>query len=398
MLALLLPAKLWRSLAGGGVRQYLADHTHVRVVRDYSDAAAVFDAAVYPSLLVATRLPAMKKLRQPTLAQSPVPDESDVRDVFTHHIHVSITRGEHEHAFDIPARALSMAGDDSAPWLLLPQDARNAFERMRRAGPALGDSSLGRPLLGVKCGLNAAFLVHATEHDDDMATISGDGREYLIERTLLRPALRGESISARVGGTRCSASNDLRILWTHGADGAALRSLPPRTSRWFARYRSQLESRKDARSKQPWWTLFRTEAARSESARLVWADLGRSLRTAILPPGDPTVPLNSCYVMRLNSLVDAHALDVLLTSPIAAAWLDAIAEPARGGWRRFLGWTVGALPLPDNWERARIPLEQFWRAQQSNASPSADEHVAVVADAFGIPLQTLIPLLSWRAR
>ncbi|MEO7359040.1 MAG: N-6 DNA methylase, partial [Gemmatimonadaceae bacterium] len=409
VLALLLPAKLWRSLAGGGVRKYLADNMHVQIVRDWSDAVAVFDAAVYPSLLVATRAQSSPKQAMTLLDEQssrshlltnaePCSTPGLACDALVHRIRVAVTRGEHEHAFDIPREFLSMGADNAAPWLLLPPDARTAFERMRRAGPALGDSSLGRPLLGVKCGLNSAFLVHAIEHDDDTATIKCDGRDYIVERTLLRPALRGEGITLGTGARGSIRATNLRILWTHGADGAPLRTLPPRTSRWFARYRSQLESRKDARTKQPWWTLFRTEAARSESARLVWADLGRSLRTTILPPGDPTVPLNSCYVMRASSLTDAHALDALLTSPIAAAWLDAIAEPARGGWRRFLGWTVGALPVPENWTEARVPLARYWRAQQSAITPSPEEHLAIVAAAYGIPLQALIPLINWRTR
>lgn len=411
VLALLLPAKLWRSLAGGGVRKYLADNMQVQIVRDWSDAISVFDAAVYPSLLVATRVRSTPKPAV-VILDAPMPvakilndvatttdcNHAPTRDELANRIRVSVTRGEHDHTFDIPRRLLSMGADNSAPWLLLPHEARNAFERMRQAGPALGDSALGRPLLGVKCGLNTAFLVNAIEQDDDTAIIKCDGREYVVERSLLRPALRGESIALRTKTRGSRITNDLRILWTHDADGVPLRALPPRTSRWFARYRSQLESRKDARTKQPWWTLFRTEAARSECARLVWADLGRSLRTTILPPGDPTVPLNSCYVMRASSLTDAHALDALLTSPIAAAWLDAIAEPARGGWRRFLGWTVGALPIPENWPEARVPLARLWRAQQGNSPPSPEEHLAVVAAAYGIPLRSLIPLLNWRTR
>lgn len=411
VLALLLPSKLWRSLAGGGVRKYIADNLHVHVVRDWSDAVAVFDAAVYPSLLVATRARAVNRsasamrneiTNRLELPPTPIARTGEAIEMsnpeLVQRIQVSIARGEHEHAFDIPRHFLSMGADSAAPWLLLPFEARAAFERLRRAGPALGDSAIGRPLLGVKCGLNAAFLVHATEHEDDTATIHCDGRDYLIERELLRPALRGEAISLSTTSRQSRTVTDLRIVWTHGTDGTAMRTLPPRTTRWLARYRSQLESRRDARIKQPWWTLFRTEAARSESARLVWADLGRTLRTTILPPGDPTVPLNSCYVLRASSLTDAQALDVLLTSPLAAAWLDAIAEPARGGWRRFLGWTVAALPVPENWTSARVPLARFWRAQQSATPPSPEEHLAVVAAAYGIPLQTLIPLLSWRTR
>jgi hypothetical protein len=275
---------------------------------------------------------------------------------------------------------------------------REAFEQLRRAGPALGDSNLGRPLLGVKCGLNSAFLVRATEHEDDTATIHDDGHKFVVERMLLRPALRGDAIGAHGGRATPGPSPDLSILWTHAPDGAPLRMLPPRTTRWFARYRSQLESRRDARSRQPWWTLFRTEAARFESTRLVWADLGRSLRTTILPPGDPTVPLNTCYVLRTSSFADACALNTLLTSPVAAAWLDVIAEPARGGWRRFLGWTVAALPVPANWDAARGPLANFWKLQQSGPAPSPEQHVAVVAAAYDLPMQSLLPLLNWYSR
>jgi hypothetical protein len=50
---LLLPAKLWRCLAGGGVRRLLMQETTIRSLEDWSAARSAFDAAVYPSLLVA---------------------------------------------------------------------------------------------------------------------------------------------------------------------------------------------------------------------------------------------------------------------------------------------------------------------------------------------------------
>src|SRR5581483_1554440 len=55
-LSLLLPVKLWRSLAGGGVRRLLVEETCIRRVVDASEARAAFDAAVYPSLIVASRV------------------------------------------------------------------------------------------------------------------------------------------------------------------------------------------------------------------------------------------------------------------------------------------------------------------------------------------------------
>jgi hypothetical protein len=387
VIALLLPAKLWRALAGGGVRRFVATHTHIHTIRDWSDAHALFDAAVYPSLLVATRTASV---------------DSDTNALTTRpaHINVAIARKHEVHTFALDPHSLAMGADPAAPWILLPTPARAAFERLRNAGPALGDSHLGRPLLGVKCGLNSAFLVHATEHDDDTATIHSDGHDHTIERLLLRPALRGDGIAERLHPTapHSTRNAELRILWTHGADGTPLRTLPPRTSRWLARYRPLLETRRDSRAKTPWWSLFRTEAARYENARLVWADLGKRLRTIILPPGDPTVPLNSCYVLRAPSLEDAFALNALLTSPLTAAWLDAIAEPARGGWRRFLGWTVAALPVPHDWTNARTHLAELGRRQTAGIAISSEEHTEITAEAYNLPLSSLTPLLDWFAR
>src|SRR5690606_38233782 len=126
--------------------------------------------------------------------------------------------------------------------ILLPHNARHAFERLRIAGPALGDTPLGRPLLGVKCGCNAAFLVNATESDDELATISANGRTARIERQLLRPVLRGESL-----GNGQPSVNE-HILWTHQHDGTPLRALPPGACRWLSHWRPRLETRRDARN------------------------------------------------------------------------------------------------------------------------------------------------------
>ena len=62
--------------------------------------------------------------------------------------------------------------------------------------------------------------------------------------------------------------------------------------------------------------------ARCDRPRVIWADVGRSVRAALLAPGDPTVALNSCYVICCPTLDDAFALVALLNSPLASAWLS----------------------------------------------------------------------------
>ena len=392
-LALLVPAKLWRSLSGGGIRRTIAQLATIRTIRDWSDAPALFDAATYPSLLVARTHP-----RADTHTDSAPLTALDI------HVTISTTHGDRH--FPVPPARLALDGDTAAPWILLPPPAHAAFERLRTVGPALGDSHIGRPLLGVKCGCNAAFLVHAREHDDDSATVVASDnpapgavsrpRSATIERLLLRPALRGEGITARAPIAGEPAGGDeLRILWTHGTDGLPLRTLPPATTRWLAHWRPRLESRRDARARMPWWTLFRTEAARADTPRVVWADIGKRLRTRVLEAGDPTVPLNSCYVVRTASIDDAYALDALLNSTIAAAWLDVLAEPARGGFRRFLGWTVASLPVPHDWLRARTLLAPIGQRLARHESVPIHEHDQAVADAYDVPLRLLTPLLEW---
>ena len=156
-----------------------------------------------------------------------------------------------------------------------------------------------------------------------------------MERASLRPVLRGQDVLA----WRAEAS-PRRLVWTHGRDERALRELPESTRAWLARWRPRLAARADARRAGRWWALFRTEAARHDVPRVVWADMGRAPRALVLDAGDDTVPLNSCYVARAPHEDDAHALAALLAGPLAAAWLALVAEPARGGWRRYLGWTM----------------------------------------------------------
>jgi hypothetical protein len=147
-----------------------------------------------------------------------------------------------------------------------------------------------------------------------------------------------------------------------------------------------------------WWSLFRTAAADSRRARLVWADIGRVPHAAVIPAGDETVPLNSCYVIGCDHESDAYALAAVLNSAVAAAWLNALAEPARGGYRRYLGWTVALLPIPRDWKRARDLLAPIAARAAAGAAPEEDELLRAVARAYRLRLVDLEPLLAWTGR
>jgi hypothetical protein len=106
------------------------------------------------------------------------------------------------------------------------------------------------------------------------------------------------------------------------------------------------------------------------------------------------VPLNTCYVLRCADVVDAHALAALLNSPLAAAWLAVLAEPARGGYHRYLAWTVARLPLPDEWMRAREILAPLARRALAGDAPTADELLAAALRAYRLRAASVQPLLD----
>ncbi|MFN2563734.1 MAG: Eco57I restriction-modification methylase domain-containing protein [Gemmatimonadaceae bacterium] len=380
-LALLLPAKLWRSLAGGGLRRLLHHESTVTAVEDWSEARAAFDAAVYPSILVASRTRATRGASERVSIDVPLAVTIHLRDRA-----ISWTV--------LTAGMEALDTSPGSPWVFLPPQARAAFNRLRTVGVPLAESRLGRPHLGVKCGCNEAFVVTPLLLDGAPAGLTrvtdAHGRRGCVESHLLRPVLRGEEVRA------WAAAPHEHMLWPHSDDGRPLAALPRHAARWLAPWQARLSRRTDLRGRDPWWSVFRIEAASSATPRVVWADLARGPRAVVLGPRDPTVPLNTCYVVPCPSMTDAHTLAALLNSPIVAAWLDPLAEPARGGYRRYLGWTTALLPIPARWSQARVLLAPLGERACVGDPPSPRELLAATLQAYGVGPSEVAPLLTWK--
>jgi len=123
--------------------------------------------------------------------------------------------------------------------------------------------------------------------------------------------------------------------------------------------------------------------------------MSRRLSTSLLQPDDPSVPLNTCYVIRTSSDTDGLALHALLSSPLANAWLEVLAEPARGGFRRYLGWTVATLPVPRGWTRARVALASLGRRMAAGECVEPDEQLRITSSAYALEPHVIQPLIAW---
>lgn len=77
--------------------------------------------------------------------------------------------------------------------------------------------------------------------------------------------------------------------------------------------------------------------------------------------------------------------------------LNILAEPARGGYHRYLGWTVAQLPIPSDWGRARQCLAPLGERAMDNDPPSQNELLTACLDAYQLKGDDVQPLLSWSA-
>jgi len=115
----------------------------------------------------------------------------------------------------------------------------------------------------------------------------------------------------------------------------------------------------------------------------------------VIEAGNPVVALNSCYVANCTTLADAHSLAALLNGPLVTAWLNVVAEPARGGYRRYLGWTMSLLPLPSDWEHARELLTHLGERAMLGDVPSEPALLDAALSAYRLDLSDIQPLLFW---
>ena len=315
VVTLLVPAKLATTGYAEPLRRCVARTTRVERAAPLPEQIAhAFGAAVYPMALVAVRA-------EPTGTEL-----------------TATALGAKCAAPCVPQRQLQSDG----PWILMP-----GVERVRRRlqveFPTVGDR--WTPQLGVKTGADDLFVL-----DRQCAGT--------------RPAIRGRDIAA----WHCRPRR--YVLWTHGADGSPLERLPRELTDRLAGHEERLRRRADYRAGPP-WQLFRTGLGFARH-RVVWPDLSRRLAAAV--PAPELVPLNTAYGIATRDAADAAALAALFNSRWLTALARLVADPARGGFRRFNAHVVRGLPIP----RSGSPVWDELARRGERCEPADD----LVADAF----------------
>jgi adenine-specific DNA-methyltransferase len=342
---LLLPSKITSAAYGETARRALVRETSIAYLHRVGRRdAACFKATTYPlALVIRKKRPDVKTVVQLDFA------------------------GEHS----LPQHRLDVPGS----WTLLPSKAHRALEELLSSGTALG--GLCPPMLGVKTGANDVFVGKLMEEVGNAATVMFGARREIVERTVLKPALRGRDIRP------FSVISNRVLLWTHDECGLPLQTLPPRAARYLKRQNERLLSRRDYRS-GPLWTVFRVAAAVS-SNRVVWSDIARYPRAVAVDETNfkNAVPLNTCYVVAAPDREAALAIAATLNSTWARALSIASADEARGGYRRINARVVARLPIPVA-DTKRTALAQLSLLRHKRDNGDTDELDEAVADALGL--------------
>lgn len=327
VVSLLVPSKIATSGYAETLRQHLSHAARIERAAPLAEALAhTFGAAVYPMALVAARA------------------DPDGRGA------VGTTLGPKPAAATVPQRQLQSTG----PWILIA-GAERIMRRLRARFPTVRDR--WTPQLGVKTGADDLFLL-----DEPWPGT--------------RPAVRGRDISA----WHCQPRR--HVLWTHGADGMPLARLSREFSERLSTHEERLRLRADYRGGPP-WQLFRTALGLAPH-RVVWPDLGRRL-AAVVPPRD-VVPLNTVYGIATRESSDAAALAALFNTCWLTTLARLVADPARGGFRRFNARVVGGLPVPPRESPVWTEL-----ARRGARCEPADELLADVFELDGTDRRALAP-------
>jgi hypothetical protein len=356
---LLLPSKITSATYGETVRRALVRETSVAYLKRIAEKdASRFKATTYPLALVVQK-------RRPTR-------EHEVKIAF------SGNTALRQSLLNVPG-----------PWILLPSKARRAIDDLLSAGKPLG--CISSPMLGVKTGANDVFIGQLVERRGDYAVVRFGRYETMIERAMLRPALRGRDIRPFVSTDVCV------ILWAHNDAGKPLQSLPQKALRYLSQHRDRLRSRKDY-SNGPPWTVFRVTSA-IRSNRVVWSDIAKYPRAVALdePRASAAIPLNTCYVAAAPDRGMALAITATLNSSWTRALCLVSGDEARGDYRRFNAHLAARVPIPTG-GAARNSLVDLSRRAHRRKHVDQDQVDEAVADALDLSGATRKVLRSLAAR
>ncbi|MGG5259210.1 Eco57I restriction-modification methylase domain-containing protein [Phycicoccus avicenniae] len=223
------------------------------------------------------------------------------------------------------------AAFQNAAWTFHSAQAGSLLAAIVADHPRLADHA-ERISAGPATGYNPAFIV-------DARTAAS------LDEELVHPTVRGRD----VGRFRIQESGSWMVVpYEWGADGSAtLVDLErfPRTRRWLAKHRGELEGRHAVRKwGKAWWDLHDpVTLPLHETAKVLVPDVARQNRFAL--DRGKYVPQHSAYYLMPRG-VDADVLTALLNSAPVELVMRSTAPLVKDGFSRYRRQYLLDLPIP----------------------------------------------------
>ena len=358
-----ITSKVQQALYGNALRRDLVTKKTLVSLSDYSlYPLPLFEGAVNYPLVLSVR------------NQEPPPGSKCV---------VKVTNSQRQRIeFDVPQRELSLLQDDpESPWLMAPLGAVSAFRKMQTNGQMLGEDDATRPRRGVVTGANERFIVTGIEATDSSAEVmitTEDGARARIEKSLLRPLIRGRDLRAwgySVGDA---------IIWTHeDQTGKVLKSLPKRAEQYFLKHTRELQARDDFKEGMPIWTIFRVGEEKL-GLKVAWKKYGTEMQSSIVEREHALgniekrvlVPLQTAYFIPIEERDQGLLMTGVFNSVPFRTLMMSFAVRARGAYFHYTSWIVGLGVLPVT----QATIKESWRNHNGkSATPEAIQRITEVS-------------------
>lgn len=345
--------KFQKAAYGKNLRQLLAAQ-QIEILVDFCELP-VFEAATDPIIVIATKAPAFADHEFPVLV---VKDETEF---------AILPQSVSSRATQYKPAQLKLSG-----WSLEGASGLVLVDKLRAKGTPLINHVHGQLYLGVRTGLNEAFVI-------DLATRDRLVQEDRNSAKLIKPWIRGRDI-------KCW-NHDFRdlyvIIFRHGFH-AELKNYPA-IRRHLAKFESLLRARGQCQSSRNgagegqhhWLELDNNPSkdyiAAFETPKIVIADIGKRLKASW---ANPEYFIGNTGYFIANA--DRFTLAVLLatvTDWYARMTFQALGDPWEGGRMRFINRNLVTIPIPPASAAEKVKLANL--AERAAKAATAGDAAAL---------------------